>query len=235
MSSPSLNLIAITVFTLTLSTLLGPLLNLSPVVPAAAVAVGMALFATDRLVLAGRGGNLLQNWLTPQQRERVLIHEAGHFLVAYLSGVPILDYTLSPWETFRRGLGGSGGVVFDRTALEAQLSAGTLSAQLLERYCAIWMAGVVAEQQVFGNAQGGADDRLQLRLALSQLRKGSSERLNPEMHERWATLRARTLMTEHSSAYKALLAQMRQRASVEDCCAAIDQHRDQTVDKVVNV
>lgn len=33
---------------------------------------------------------------------RVALHEAGHFLVAYLVGLPPKDYTLSAWSAYQR-------------------------------------------------------------------------------------------------------------------------------------
>ncbi len=231
MNTASLNAIALTVFGVTLSVLLGPLLHLSPAVPASVTALGLALWVADRFWLAGRGGDLVQGLVAQTaagHQERVLVHEAGHFLAAHLLGVPIVEYTLSPWETFRRGQTGAGGVVFDRSELEQQLASGSLAASLLERYCTIWMAGIAAEQQLFGVAEGGFDDRQQVRLALSQLRRKHDKQLNLELHERWAALRARTLLQENQPAYAALLAQMRCRASVADCCAAIQQQLEPT-------
>jgi membrane-associated protease RseP (regulator of RpoE activity) len=40
--------------------------------------------------------------LNSQYRERVALHEAGHFLVAYLVGVLPRAYTLSAWDAFTR-------------------------------------------------------------------------------------------------------------------------------------
>ncbi len=40
--------------------------------------------------------------LNPSYTKRVALHEAGHFLVAYLLGLPPKDYTLSAWSAFQR-------------------------------------------------------------------------------------------------------------------------------------
>ncbi len=231
MSPISLNLVALTVFAFTLSALLGPLLHLSPAVPALAVVLILGLGTADRLWLSGQGGNLLLALLpgSPERDQRVLAHEAGHFLVAHLLGIPVQAYSLSPWQAIRRGLPGQGGVQFDRSELETQIQAGRLTAGLLDRYSTVWMAGVAAEQQIWGSAEGGGDDRQQLRLALAQLRRGAGERLDPAFHERWALLRAKTLLQDHAEAHRALMAQMQAQAPVAECCAAIEAHRKAAV------
>ena len=92
MSQTALNLAAISVFVLVLSSLLGPLFNLSPVVPAITVFSLLAIATLDNFSLQGQGGTLLIDWLasaSPQHRERIVRHEAGHFLVAALLDVPV--------------------------------------------------------------------------------------------------------------------------------------------------
>jgi hypothetical protein len=85
MEKTALNLIAIGVFTMTLSCLITPIFKISPFVPALATVGIMGLISIDTLGLQNRGINLLLDFFTPQQdRERVVYHEAGHFLVAYL-------------------------------------------------------------------------------------------------------------------------------------------------------
>jgi hypothetical protein len=41
----------------------------------------------------------------PSYRQRVTLHEAGHFLVAYLVGLLPRDYALSSLDAFRRCVG----------------------------------------------------------------------------------------------------------------------------------
>jgi hypothetical protein len=223
MSQTALNLIAITIFTLVMSSLLGPLVNLSPVVPALAVFGILGAATLDTLSWQGRGGTLLLDWLarfSPQHRERVIHHEAGHFLVAHLLGIPITGYTLSAWEAFRQGQPGLGGVSFDSQELNSELEKGILSAQLVDRYCTVWMAGAAAEKLVYGNAEGGADDRQKLRILWTQLKRPLSE---CETKERWAALQARSLLEVHRSAYEKLVIAMTQAEPVSKCCEIIEQ------------
>jgi hypothetical protein len=221
MSQTALNLVAISIFLMTLSVLLGPLLNFSPTVPAIATFAILGIATLDSFSLQGKGGTLVLDWIagfSPEHRDRIVHHEAGHFLVAHLLGIPITDYTLTAWEALKRGQPGQGGVSFDDSELASQLEQGKISAQMLDRYCTIWMAGIAAETLVFQNAEGGADDKSKLSGVLTNL--GFSESAC-QQKQRLCSLQAKTLLQENWSAYEALVNAMRQRASVADCFAML--------------
>lgn len=225
MSQTTLNLIAISIFMMTLSTLLGPLFNLSPTVPAIATFSLLGLATLDSFSWQGKGANLLLDWLasfSPQHRDRIIRHEAGHFLIAHLLEIPVSGYTLSAWEALQQRQPGLGGVSFDDRELASQLKQGTLAARMLDRYCTVWMAGVAAENLVYGSAEGGADDRQKIRTVLTPLRFSASAQ---EQKQRSAILQARTLLQANWSAYEALVNMMQKRADVAECCRTIDQHR----------
>lgn len=233
MSQTALNLVAISVFVLTLSTLLGPLFNLSPVGPAIATFTLLGIATLDSFSLQGKGGTLLLDWLasaSPQYRDRIVRHEAGHFLTAHLLGIPVTGYVLSAWEALKQRQSGQGGVSFDDQELAASLDNGT-SAQLLDRYCTIWMAGVAAETLVYDRALGGADDRTKLKAVLTPLGFSASA---CEQKERFCTLQARTLLQENWSAYEALVGAMQQRIALDECCHIIEQHRQNAIEGVSN-
>ncbi|MBW4486759.1 MAG: ATP-dependent Zn protease [Trichocoleus desertorum ATA4-8-CV12] len=224
MSQITFNLVAISIFTVTMTSLLGPLIHLSPLVPALAVVVLMGLVTVDRLAWQGTGGILVVDWFarrSPAHRDRVIHHEAGHFLVAYLLNIPITGYALSAWEAFRQGQAGQGGVTFDCEELEAELQQGNLSAQLLEHYCTVWMAGGVAETRVYGDAEGGADDLKKFRTIWAQLRRPNRE---GQEKERGAVLKAHNLLQEHQGAYTALVEALREQRNVAECYQVIEQH-----------
>lgn len=222
MSQTTLNLIAIIIFSLVMSSLLGPLLHLSPVVPAVA-AFGILSFATlDTLSWQGRAGSLIVDWFnqfSPDHRLRVIRHEAGHFLTAHLLDIPVTGYTLSAWESFRQGQPGLGGVSFGSQELDTAIVGGEIPAQLLDRYCTVLMAGIAAETLIYDQPEGGGDDRHKLRLLWSQLRRSAME---GEQKERWAILQAKTLIQANWDAYEGLVAAMEQRASIETCCQQIE-------------
>lgn len=205
-----------------MSSLLGPLLHLSPFVPAVAAFAILSVATVDTLSWQGKAGTLVVDWFnrfSPTHRARVVRHEAGHFLVAHLSNISVTGYTLSAWDAFRQGLPGYGGVQFDSEELQQAVEQGTIAAQLLDRYCTVLMAGIAAETLVYGNTEGGADDRQTLRFLWSQLRRPEAE---AEQKQKWAAFQAKNLIQAHQPAYEALVTAMEQGASVEECCRAIE-------------
>lgn len=223
----TLNLIAITIFLMTLSVLIGPIINLSPTIPASIVFVLLVLGAVDTLALQGQGSSILLDWLegsSSQTRDRIIHHEAGHFLAAYIMEIPVNGYALNAWEAFRQGQQAQGGVRFNDQELLHQLQQGQLSAQLLDRYCTVWMAGIAAEQQVYNRASGGKDDRQKIRTLWRQLQRSSNE---AQIKERWATLQAQALIEKHQSAYEALVIALKQRTPIPECYRILEQHLNQ--------
>jgi len=228
MSKTSLNLIAILVFGMTLSSLLGPMLHISPYVPAIATALILGLTTLDVFTWQGQASNLILDWLasfSPNHRPRIVRHEAGHFLVAHLLGIPVTGYSLSAWEALQQGHPGQGGVRFADQELASQLEQGILSSLILNRYGIIWMAGISAEILVYGDAEGGAEDREKLRILLTQL--GRSLNTYPQQESAFI-FQARTLLQNNWSAFEALVTAMEKRESVASCCQMIEQHRQET-------
>ena len=227
MPQTALNLVAIGIFTMTLSSLLGPIFNISPFIPAAATFGILGLATVDTLTWNSRGVSLLLDlFATPEQRERIINHEAGHFLTAYFLGIPIEGYTLTAWETIKQGKLGDGGVSFNTDILTTQPFNPEEMRLTLDRYCTVWMAGVAAEKMMYDSDLGGAEDRQQLRQALSLA--GLSEKAYPQK-ERWAQIQATNLLERHQKSYEALVEAMTNRASVEECCLTIQQHCDADV------
>jgi hypothetical protein len=224
MRDTTLNAVAITIFGVTMASLLGPLVSLSPAVLAVFVAVGLGIFSLDQLGLGGRIGSIAMDslaWTSPDHRQRVLHHEAGHFLAAVLLDFPVETYTLNAWESWRQGIAGQGGVVFGPSdpAIAAQQR---LTPQVVDRYCQVWMAGIAAEQLIYGDAEGGDDDTLALGRFWNALGRSPAE---IPLKQRWATLQAKTLLDKHRDAFDALVTAMGDRASVATCCDIIAQHR----------
>lgn len=221
----SLNLLAITIFTVTMTTLVSPLLDLSPVIPALITASLLGLVTIDYLSWQGRGLNLLLDWLTrktggQEYEQRILHHEAGHFLVAYLLGIPVTDYSLNAWEAFQKKQPGLGGVRFDTQSLEQQLQAVPVASRnfetalLLDRYFIVWMAGIAAETLVYGTPEGGTDDRQRLQSLWSQLKRPISDYTQKE---RWAILQAESMLEKHRTEYETLVTAMQQRTPAKQC------------------
>ena len=222
MPQTALNLIAIGIFLMTMTSLLGPIFHIPPVVPAAITFGILSLATADTLSWNSRGVSLLLDlFASPEQRQRIIEHEAGHFLAAYFLGIPVTGYTLTAWEVLKQGQLGSGGVAFDTEALTAKPFEFEKMRLTLERFCTVWMAGIAAEKMIYGNSQGGAEDRQQLKQAL--MMAGLPEVGYPQK-ERWAQLQATNLLTRHQQSYEALVEAMRRRATVEDCYSTIQQY-----------
>lgn len=217
MNQLSLNLTAIAVFTLTLSSLLGPAIHLNPAIPAIAAFGILGFLAIDSLQWKGRGSNLvlgLISSLSAEYRDRLLHHEAGHFIVATLLDIPITGYTLNPWEALKAGQKGQAGVSFDQEAMIENLKSPSNAQQWIDRYCVMWMAGVVAEELVYGYAEGGADD-LQNFNTLLKLYSPVEGDFTPK--QQWAKLQAKTLIKDHWKAYQMLTFAMEYRLPVAKC------------------
>ena len=239
MSSTTLNLLAVSVFAFTLLSLVGPLLNISPGAVAIALTGCAGVVALDRFSWQGRGSNLLIDLLSGESseyRQRILHHEAGHFLVAHLLEIPVESYTLSAWQGIKAGLPGMGGVVVDTSKVElsesSKTSAPALSRQQINRYCIVWMAGIAAESQTFGAAKGGDDDKMQLRRLWQQATPSGQSEAETETQLRWSLLQANTLIERQKDAYQALVKAMANQASVEDCCQQIEANRVQATDSL---
>ena len=224
MNPIALNLIALSIFAMTVTTILGPLIHLSPAVPAIATFTILGIVTLDSFTWQGRGGTIALDWLasfSPSHRARVARHEAGHFLVAQQLGIPVTGYTLSAWEALRQGQPGLGGVQFDTQELDTQLQTGKLSVQLIDRYCTVWMAGGVAETLAYDSVEGGGDDLQKLRMTLAQLRLPNAE---IQQKERWAALQAKNLLQQNQDAYDALVIAMEARQPIADCHQLLQEH-----------
>ncbi|ANV91730.1 ATP-dependent Zn protease [Picosynechococcus sp. PCC 8807] len=220
MQQTALNLIAIGVFLMTMTSLLGGIFQLSPFVPAGITAAVMAFATVDTFNWQGRGMTLFLDLFTPaEQRQRILHHEAGHFLAGYLLSIPITGYSLTPWEAIKQGQMGQGGVSFDLESVEASLKNPQQMNLLLERLSTTLMAGIAAETSIYGKALGGANDRHQLRQLLAKL--GISV-TSYQQREQWALLQAKNLLDRHQDAYQNLVTAMAERASLEECFSLLN-------------
>lgn len=218
-----LNLLAIIVFVITILTLVGPVFHIPATIPAAITFLLLGLVTVDTLAWKNRGTNLLLNSLAfPQQKERIIYHEAGHFLAAYLYQIPISAYTLSPWEALKNGQQGAAGVVFDfRPFLDkTKYDLRDLIVQI-ERISVVLMAGIAAEDVVYNNNFGGEDD---LRQMVSIYQNLGLEINQFKLKQRMALLKAKNLIKEHFSAYLALVDAMKKRLPVAECQEIIRQN-----------
>lgn len=216
MQQTSLNIIAISIFSITLSVLLGPIFNISPLIPTLTTVVVMGFLTIDTLAWDNQAMNIVLGFLaSATEKERIIHHEAGHFLTAYLLDIPITSYTLTPWEAWKEKQLGSGGVVFEsdffadkpKNPLEFNL--------ILDRLSIVLMAGIAAENFIYSNNQGGNEDKQ--KLAQFFMSRGWNQNLY-QQKQRWAVLQATNLIAQNESFYEDLVKAMKERKSVEECC-----------------
>jgi hypothetical protein len=211
----SLNLVAICVFGMTISSLVAPLINISSTVPIAIIGAIVVGATVDNFFLKSTLATLVLDAIAgtkPAYRLRIIQHEAGHFLVAYLLGIPITGYTLSAWESVKQGNPAQGGVIFAPPPTD-------ISPQLLQQYCTVWMAGIAAEKLIYDRSEGGSEDRQKLRGVLFLAGKQQQEIVH---QENLAALQAKMLIQTNWDAYQALVIAMSNRIAVADCYHQID-------------
>jgi hypothetical protein len=130
-------------------------LGLDPmrVLPATAL-----VFILDRVLISGAAFESLYRFFFPQYKEKVIKHEAGHFLLAYLMGCPIQGYFISAWDAFKSGIMGQAGTIFFDNDLSTQLNANKVTRTAIDRYSIVVMGGIAAEALQYNKAEGGASD-----------------------------------------------------------------------------
>ncbi|XP_016189959.1 uncharacterized protein LOC107631131 isoform X2 [Arachis ipaensis] len=136
----------------------------------------------------------------PDYQERIARHEAAHFLIAYLLGVPILGYSLDI---------GKEHVNLIDERLEKLIYSGQLDAKELDRLAVVSMAGLAAE--------GLEYDKRFINRSKPQLSKDQQQNLT-----RWAVLFAASLLKNNKVSHEALMASMSNKASVLECIQTIE-------------
>ena len=145
----------IAVAVVSLVAVVGPVLGLSPWLITLVVALALGSLTVDAAQFGGRGGHLLAETLPGglARLRRIAVHEAGHVFVAKAEALPVRQVLVGSLACLRAGLS-SGGI----TVLEPPAHA-KLSAVELRRWSKVLQAGMVAEQLIYGESEGGADDR----------------------------------------------------------------------------
>ncbi|GBF82546.1 hypothetical protein AsFPU1_3976 [Aphanothece sacrum FPU1] len=196
-----------------LSALLGPIFHLSPFIPAGTTLGILGLMTLDTLSWKGKGLTLLLDFFaSAEDRQRIIHHEAGHFLAAYCLGIPINDYTLSAWEAIKKGQPGIGCVQFNDTFLAEQKILET--PLIIERFSTVLMSGIAAEIVIYGQANGGEEDRQNLRELM--IVSGINQN-HYQTKANWSILQAKNLIIRNQETYEELVKMMEKRQSVADC------------------
>lgn len=153
---------------------------------------------------------------------RVALHEAGHFLVAYLLGLLPKGYTLSSLDAYleHRTFNVQAGTTFCDSDFQREISSGKLSSSSLDVYSCVALAGVVSEWLRFGKAEGGLADVQQLDGLMTALQFTQAK---ADAQVRWAVLNVVFLLRKHSGVQDALANAMMEKKSVGECIMAIEK------------
>ena len=158
------------------------------------------LLAYDAVALNAGAQNLVldfvANLTSEEYKTRLRRHEAGHFLVAYLTGVLPKGYTLSSLDAFKRfgRLNVQAGTLICDGQFQNEVKRGKITSTSVGRFACVALAGVCAEYAKYGNSEGGAADIQQLDQLFNAL-QFSQKKSDDEV--RWATLNTMAIVRRH--------------------------------------
>ncbi|CAL9185800.1 unnamed protein product [Musa hybrid cultivar] len=183
------------------------------------------LWSLDLIYFNGGVRNLVLDTIghkvSQKYHQRVIQHEAGHFLIAYLLGVLPKGYTLSSLEALikERSLNVQAGTAFVDFEFIEEINTGKVSAKMLNRFSCIALAGVATEYLLFGHSEGGLADIDKLDTLLKSL--GFTQK-KADSQVRWAVLNTILLLRRHEKARSLLAEAMSLGKSVGSCIDVIE-------------
>ncbi|ESQ30785.1 hypothetical protein EUTSA_v10011505mg [Eutrema salsugineum] len=165
--------------------------------PNLAAVLGLAFM--DSLLLGGTGLAQISCYWPPHKR-RIIVHEAGHLLVAYLMGCPIRGVILDPIVAMQMGVQGQAGTQFWDQKMENEIAEGRLSGSSFDSM--VLFAGIAAEALVYGEAEGGENDENLFR-SISVLLEPPLSVAQMSNQARWSVLQSYNLLKWHKAAHRA--------------------------------
>ncbi|XP_009601047.1 uncharacterized protein LOC107801439 isoform X2 [Nicotiana tabacum] len=154
---------------------------------------------------------------------RVVQHEAGHFLIAYLLGILPKGYTLTSLDALKKegSLNIQAGAAFVDFEFMEEVNRGKVTATMLNRFSCISLAGVATEYLLFGYAEGGLTDINQLDALLKSL--GFTQK-KADSQVRWALLNTILILRRHEKARAKLAEAMTRGKSVGVCIDTVEKY-----------
>lgn len=148
----------------------------------------------------------------PDYKQRVLRHEAAHFLTAYLLGVPVAGYSL---------IVGKEHTDLAEAALQRRLIEKQLEDKEVDTLSVIAMAGATAEAMYYEEVMGQNQDMFDLQRIMN---RSGTKLGNPQQQNqtRWACYQAATLLRKFTKEYEVLQECMKRNDTVEKCIQAIE-------------
>jgi len=152
--------------------------------------------------------------LNPEYMERIVKHEAAHFLIAYLSGIPVSSYSLGLMEMH---------VELLEAKIEKKLvgKAGVITTEEMEALAVVAMSGVAAEAKYFEKVAGQEADLFSLQKAMNK----TEPKLGAQKEQsvtRWAVYKAARIITDNEKSYERLCQALKEGKSVAECVKAIE-------------
>ncbi|KAI9187326.1 hypothetical protein LWI28_026825 [Acer negundo] len=188
------------------------------------------LWTLDSVSFNGGIGSLVIDTIghtfSQKYHNRVIQHEAGHFLIAYLVGILPKGYTLSSLEALKKegSLNLQAGTAFVDFEFLEEVNTGKVSATTLNRFSCIALAGVATEYLLYGYAEGGLADINKLDVILQGL--GFTQK-KADSQVRWSVLNTVLLLRRHKGARAKLAEAMTMGKSVGSCIEIIEDTIDE--------
>jgi hypothetical protein len=188
----------------------------------------------DKLLINGAIFETITRIVMPEYTTKIIKHEAGHFLCAYLLGCPVEGCVLSTWAALndarfggKRTSVNAGTSFFDASLSNEINGLQPLTRASIDRYSVIVMGGIAAEALNFGRADGGAGDEIALVSFLSNLNPRSGGAMSWNIHSiknqaRWGALQAVLLIREYRPCYDALVDALERGGNLGECVYAIE-------------
>eukprot|EP00931_Biecheleriopsis_adriatica_P022288 TRINITY_DN14363_c0_g1_i1.p1 TRINITY_DN14363_c0_g1~~TRINITY_DN14363_c0_g1_i1.p1 ORF type:complete len:408 (+),score=71.87 TRINITY_DN14363_c0_g1_i1:36-1259(+) len=195
----------------------------------AVLTIGIALFVAIAVdVLLGQGSwqllilDVLARAVNPEYENRVVQHEAARFLVGYLIGVLPKGYSLSALDALEKFQSPSikAGCLYCSADLQNEVTSGSLSSKTLDQLVCIKLAGVAQEYLMFGRAQSGSSNIVQVEDLFSALNFDPRRRTD---QTNWAILNVASLLRRYKEVHVELAKAMQGGASVGECIAIIER------------
>ncbi len=194
----------------------------------------LVLAFLDKLLVNGAVFESIIRLAMPEYSRKILRHEAGHFLCAYLLGCPVEGCVLNSWAALadarfggRRTTVSAGTSFFDPALSDEINGRKPVSRSSIDRYSVIVMGGIAAEALNFGRADGGAGDEAALISFLSNLNPKSGGAVSWDLEgiknqARWGALQSVLLLREYSASYDALVEVLEKGGDLGECIYAIE-------------
>ncbi|MFS7963882.1 putative peptidase M41 [Helianthus anomalus] len=187
--------------------------------PQLAAVLGLSML--DSIFLGGSCLAQISSYWPPYKR-RILVHEAGHLLVAYLMGCPIRGVILDPIVAMQMGIQGQAGTQFWDENLQNELAEGRLTGVAFDRYCMVLFGGIAAEALVYGEAEGGENDENLFR-SICLLLEPPLSVAQMSNQARWSVLQSYNLLKWHKNAHRAAVKALENGGSLSVVIRSIEE------------